>query len=249
MNEKVNNMNKDTLVGHLTELRKRLIYCLLGISIGCLICWGYSDFLFELIRKPIEPFLTTDSKGLVYTGIMDKFSAYVKISFLGGFILTCPYWLYHIWKFIAPGLYVKEKKYTLVFVVMGSFLFITGVIFVYFVVYPLAFQFLMNFGDPKDPPLIAIDKYLSFFITTTAVFGLAFELPLIFAFLSLLGVLQKKTLVDNRRYAIILLAVLSALITPPDVISMCLMMGPLILLYEISILIVGITANKQDHLI
>ena len=239
-------MNQDTLVGHLTELRKRLIYCLSGIFIGCLICWGYSDLLFEFIRKPIEPFLTTDSQGLVYTGIMDKFSAYIKISFLGGIIFTCPYWLYHIWKFIAPGLYAKEKKYTLAFVVMGSLFFIIGVVFVYFIVYPLAFQFLMNFGDPKDPPLIAIDKYISFFITTTTVFGLAFELPLIFTFLALIGILQKKTLVDNRRYAIILLAILSALITPPDVISMCLMMLPLILLYEVSILFVGITTNKQN---
>ena len=241
-------MNQDTLVGHLTELRKRLIYCLLGILIGCLICWYYSDFLFELIRKPIEPFLTTDSKGLIYTGIMDKFLAYIKISFLGGIILTCPYWLYHTWKFIAPGLYAKEKKHTLAFVIMGSLFFITGVIFVYFVVYPLAFQFLMNFGNPKDLPLIAIDRYLSFFVTTTAVFGLAFELPLIFTFLALIGVLEKKNLIDNRHYAIILLAILSALITPPDVISMCLMMGPLILLYEISIIIVGIVANKQDKL-
>ena len=242
-------MNQDTLVGHLTELRKRLTYCLLGVSIGCLLCWGYSDFLFELIRSPIEPFLTTDSKGLVYTGIMDKFLAYVKISFLGGIIFTCPYWLYHTWKFIAPGLYAKEKKYTLAFVIVGSLFFITGVIFVYFVVYPLAFQFLMNFGNPKDPPLIAIDKYLSFFITTTIVFGLAFELPLILTFLALMGVLEKKTLVDNRRYAIILLAILSALITPPDVISMCLMMLPLILLYEISIFLVGMVNNKQGHFI
>ncbi len=241
-------MNQNTLVSHLTELRKRLIYCFLGILIGCLICWAYSDFLFELIRRPIEPFLTTDSKGLIYTGIMDKFLAYIKISFLGGVIFTCPYWLYHIWEFIAPGLYAKEKKYTLTFVVMGSLLFFIGVIFVYFVVYPLAFQFLMNFGNSKDLPLIAIDKYLSFFVTTTIIFGLAFELPLIFTFLSLIGVLEKKTLVDNRSYAIILLAILSALITPPDVISMCLMMGPLILLYEISILIVGMVTSKRDEL-
>ena len=131
---------------------------------------------------------------------------------------------------------------------MGSLLFFIGVVFVYFTVYPLAFQFLMNFGNSKDLPLIAIDKYLSFFITTTIIFGLAFELPLIFTFLSIVGVLEKKTLVDNRRYAIILLAILSALITPPDVISMCLMMGPLILLYEISILTVGIVTNKQGKL-
>jgi len=238
-----NDMSQDTLIGHLTELRSRLIYCFLGVFIGCLICWIYSDFLFALIRRPIEPFLTTDSKGLIYTGVTDKFIAYVKISFLGGLILTCPYWLYHIWKFIAPGLYARERKYGFMFVLMGSSLFLMGVAFMYFIVYPIAFHFLINFGDPKDLPLIVIDKYLSFFVITTSVFGLAFELPLIFTFLSLIGLLNRKNLVDNRRYAVILLAILAAMITPPDVISMCFMMIPLILLYELSILLVGAFAK------
>ena len=238
-----NNRSHDTLTGHLAELRRRLIYCLLGLLVGCLACWIYSDFLFAIVRKPIEPFLTTDSKGLIYTSVADKFIAYVKISFLGGLILTCPYWLYHIWKFIIPGLYTKEKKYGLLFIVMGSLLFFMGIIFVYFVVYPLTFQFLIHFGDPKDIPLIAIDKYLSFFVITTAVFGLAFELPLILTLLSLIGLLSKQNLVDYRRYAIIALAMLAAVITPPDVISMCFMMVPLILLYELSILLVGAFAK------
>lgn len=232
-------MHKDTLTGHLTDLRNRLISALIGIFFGCLICWIYSDFLFDLIRGPIEPFLKTDSQGLVYTGVMDKFIAYMKVSLLGGMILTCPYWLYQIWGFIAPGLYVKEKKFGLLFVVIGSLLFLMGVAFVYWVVYPTAFHFLMNFGDSKDIPLIAIDKYLSFFIMTTVVFGLTFELPLIFTFLALMGLLKKNFLIQNRRYGIILLAILSAMVTPPDVISMCLLMGPLILLYELSILLVG----------
>ena len=232
------NSAKTTLVGHLTELRERLIHCLIALIMACLICWIYSDFLFALIRKPIEPFLEVG--GLVYTGVMDKFMAYIKVSFLGGVIITCPYWLYHVWHFIAPGLYTKEKKYGLLFILIGSFLFLTGVVFVYSIVYPIAFQFLMQFGDPKDLPMITIDRYLSFFIMTTMAFGLTFEMPLILTFLSLIGALDKTFLIQKRRYAIILLAVLSAMVTPPDVISMCLMLGPLILLYELSIVLVGV---------
>ena len=96
-----------TLIGHLAELRERLIYCLIALVMACFICWIYSDVLFDLIRKPIEPFL--QAGGLVYTGVTDKFIAYIKVSFLGGVIVTCPYWLYHVWHFIAPGLYIKEK--------------------------------------------------------------------------------------------------------------------------------------------
>ncbi len=242
-NDPLNSTSQDTLIGHLIQLRKRLIYSLYGIFIGCLLCWLGSDFLFAIIRMPIEPFLTTDSKGLIYTGVMDKFMAYIKISFLGGIIFTCPYWLYHVWIFIAPGLYLKEKTYTFIFVILGSLLFLTGVAFVYFIVYDLVFYFLMNFGDPQDVPLISIDKYLSFFITTTLVFGLAFELPLILTFLSLMGILSRKDLIEKRPYAIVLLAILSALLTPPDVISMALMMGPLLLLYEISIFAVGVISK------
>ena len=226
-----------TLVEHLTELRSRLIQSLLAVVVLAVVAWNFSDFFFSFIRKPILPYLP--QKGLVFTAPMDKFMAHLKVSILVGVILACPFWIYQIWMFISPGLYKKEKKLGRYFIIFGTLLFLSGVCFVYFVVYPLAFEFLLNFGSDIDTPMITINDYLSFFITTTLVFGLAFELPLILSVLGLLGVVTKSMLIRLRRYAFVLICVLSAFITPPDVISMVLLVFPLYGLYELSIILVG----------
>ena len=162
-----------------------------------------------------------------------------------GIIVSCPFWLHQLWRFIAPGLYPSERKFGLVFISVGSVLFLTGVTFVYTVVYPMAFKFLMGFGGGVDKPMITISEYLSFFVTTTLVFGAAFEMPLILTMLGVLGVIDYKFLKEKRRYAIVLLAALSAIVTPPDVISMLMMMGPMVLLYESSIWAVYLLGRKN----
>jgi sec-independent protein translocase protein TatC len=238
---------QDTLVYHLTELRTRLMYSLLIVAGGFAFSWIFSEVLFDIIRAPISPFLKSQNGGLIYTGVMDKFMAHMKVSILGGIILTCPLWLYHLWMFVAPGLYAKEKKYGLAFIFSGSFLFLTGVAFVYYLIFPLAFSFLMAFGGETDQAMITIGDYLSFFMTTTIVFGLTFELPLILTILGIAGIIDKEFLVSKRRYAIVLLAALSAIVTPPDVMSMIIMMIPLTLLYEASIFLVGIFGQKPSN--
>jgi len=157
-------LHEQTLIDHLRELRKRLMYSVLGILIMAALCWLFKEILFDVIRQPIEPFLSTEQKGLVYTGLMENFLAYVKISLLGGVILSCPFWLYHIWQFLSPALYQNEKKYGLGFIFSGTLLFVSGVSFVYFLVYPLAFEFLLSFGQGQDQALITVNEYLSFFI-------------------------------------------------------------------------------------
>ncbi len=236
----------ESLVGHLTELRTRLMWAFFCVALGVIICWIYSDFIFDLIRQPIAPFLKTETGGLVYTGVMDKFMAHIKVSVLGGIILTCPLWLFQLWKFISPGLYQKEKKFGLIFVLSGTILFLAGVAFVYYVVYPMAFHFLLNFGGEVDQAMITIGEYLSFFTTTTIVFGLTFELPLILTLLGVAGIIDKEFLVSKRRYAIVIMATMSAIITPPDVVSMFLLMVPLTILYESSVVLVGIFGQKKE---
>ena len=235
-----------TLVEHLAELRKCLVWSFLFVFVGFLVCWGVSEILFDLIRAPIQPYLKSSTGGLVFTGPMDKFLAHIKISFLGGIITTSPLWMHQIWRFISPGLYANEKRYGVGFIFSGTTLFLLGVSFVYFVVYPMAFNFLMNFGGTTDSPMITIGEYISFFITTTIVFGLAFEMPLILTILGMMGLVSDKFLVSKRRYAIVILAALSAIVTPPDVISMIMMMVPMVGLYEISILLVRIFAQKRE---
>lgn len=218
----------------------------IGIIVGFGVCWNYSELLMNVIRRPIEPYLAESAGGgLVFLGVMDKFVAHLKIAALGGIIVSCPFWLYQLWMFIAPGLYEKEKKYAVGFITFGSILFLTGVAFAYFIVYPSAFEFLLAFGGTVDRPMITLGEYLSFFVTTTLVFGAAFELPLILVILGLLGIVDDQLLRSKRRYAVVILALVSAILTPPDALSMCLLLVPLLLLYEMSIWLIKIIGNKN----
>ncbi len=226
---------------HLRDLRVCLIRSLIAIVAGAFICFYFSEQIFAIIRQPILPYLPT--KGLIYTGPMDKFMAFIKLSISSGVILTTPFWLYQVWRFISPGLYQKEKKGVVAFVFSGTFLFLTGVSFSYFVVLPMAFKFLMTFGGTEDQPMIAIDHYLSFVTRIAIMFGAAFELPLVLVSLGMMGIVSKEFLKAKRKYAVMILAVLSAIITPPDLLSMLLMLGPMLFLYEISIFFVGYFAR------
>jgi sec-independent protein translocase protein TatC len=200
------------------------------------IAWSQTDQIMNWIRKPIAPYLPEG--GLIFTGVMDKFMAHIKVAAMSGIVLSCPFWIYQIWQFVAPGLYKHEKRYAISFIGFGSALFLMGVSFVYFMVYPAAFQFLMTFGGGVDKPMISIAEYLSFFTMTTLMFGFSFELPLVLVLMAMLGFIDTKFLKDKRRYAVVVLAVISAVLTPPDLISMLMMLVPLLLLYESAIWIV-----------
>ena len=223
-----------TLIGHLTELRYRLIRAAYGIILGCGIGVYFSEELLTVIRKPVLKYLGP-SGGLVFTGVMDKFMAHIKVGVLGGIILTCPYWLYHVWAFISPGLYKRERRYAAGFIIAGTLLFLAGVCFVYFLIYPAAFQFLFSIGGDVDKPMITIEEYLSFFTMTTLLFGAAFELPVVLMILAMMGVIDAAFLKAKRRYAFLILAILAAFMTPPDPMSMIMMLVPLLMLYEGSV--------------
>ncbi len=232
-----------TLVDHLTELRDRLIKSAWAIAITTAFCFAFSEQLFTLVRHPIAHHLP--GGGLVFTNPMDKFLAHMKLAVVCGVILACPAWIYQIWRFVAPGLYAHEKKYSLAFVLSGIGLFLMGVSFAYFMVLPMAFEFLFNFGGSVDKPLITITEYLSFFATMILVFGASFELPLILVILGVLGLVSAATLREKRRYAIVAMATLAAVITPPDILSMLMLLVPLSILYEISILVVRLVERKR----
>jgi sec-independent protein translocase protein TatC len=232
-----------TLIDHLGELRTRLVYSALAIVIATFVCFHFAEFFFDVIRKPIAPYLPTG--GLIYTAPIDKFMSHVKIALTAGFILSCPFWLWQIWQFIGPGLYRREKKYAAAFIFSGTFLFLVGVAFSYMVVLPMAFKFLMTFGGETDKPMIAIDHYLSFVTQITLMFGLCFELPLILTLLGMMGFVSRRFLIDKRRYAIMAMAIVAAVVTPPDLLSMLLMLGPMWLLYEFSIVLVYFVERKR----
>jgi sec-independent protein translocase protein TatC len=205
--------------------------------------YAYSDKIFDLVRKPIAPFLPTG--GLFFAAPADKFMVHLKLSLVCGLIFSCPIWLSQIWLFVAPGLYKKERRYAAAFIIAGSFLFLLGVAFAYFGVLPMAFEFLLNYGGDQDKPMIMMDQYLSFFTQMCLIFGAAFELPLILVVLGLLGIISQKFLRKNRRYAIVILSIVSAILTPPDIYSMMMMLVPLVLLFEVSIILVGFFETKR----
>lgn len=231
------------LVGHLTELRYRLIRSAWAILVGMLICYNFTDRIFDIIRAPIAPYL--QGGGLIFTAPMDKFIAHLKLALFGGVILVFPYVAFQIWRFVAPGLYQKERRYGASFIISGSLLFLVGILFSYFVVFPMAFKFLMTYGGETDKPMISINEYLSFFVTTSVGFGFAFELPLVLVLLGMFGIVSQKFLREKRRYAIMIIAVICAVITPPDLMSMVLMLVPMWALYEISVILVGIFERKK----
>jgi sec-independent protein translocase protein TatC len=233
-----------TLVQHLTELRYRLIKAAQGIIVGVAVSLYFSEEILSLIRKPVLKYLGANG-GLVFTGVMDKFMAHIKVGVLGGIILTCPYWLYHVWRFISPGLYKQERRFAAGFIIAGTLLFMCGVCFVYFLVYPAAFEYLFTIGGDVDKPMITIDEYLGFFTVTTIMFGMAFELPVILMVLAMMGLIDAAFLKAKRRYALVILAVVAAFLTPPDGLSMVMMLVPLLLLYESSIWLIHFLVKKR----
>jgi len=224
------------LVEHLTELRARLVRGLISVMLGFALCYFFSAQLFDFIRAPIQSYLP--GGGLHYIGVMEKFSAHLKVSFLAGVIVSSPFWLYQLWKFMAPGLYAHEKRYAVGFLTSAIFFFTGGAAFAYYLVLSAAFKFLFNFAGQVDQPMITIEAYFDFVIKLTLAFGLAFEMPVVIVFLGLMGVINAKQLSSSRRYAVVVMALISAIITPPDMVSMLALLIPLWLLFELSIVAV-----------
>ena len=195
----------------------------------------------RLRDKSFDGMITTHQVG-------GAFFVALKVSFFAGILIAMPVILWQIWQFIAPGLYENEKKMVLPFVIGGSVMFLVGVLFAYYIVTPFGFQFLITFGSFLYTPLINIEDYVGFFTKIMFGFGLAFELPVFAYFLALLGLITDKTLINFFKYAIVIIFLIAALLTPPDVLTQLLMAAPLIILYGISILIVRyVNPDKSDE--
>lgn len=236
----------DDLRPHLIELRKRL-----GISVASVIVMFFVAFAFyqpvlEWVTAPLSDALamvakTSDkaSEGMVTTTQLGgTFFVAMKVSFFAALLGSMPIILSQIWLFVAPGLYANEKKMLIPFVVGGTIMFVMGAAFAYYVVTPFGFSYLIAFGSASFVPMINIEDYIDFFTKIMFGFGLAFELPIFCYFLALLGLIDDKMMMGFFRYAIVLIFILAAILTPPDVITQTLMAIPLVLLYGVSILIV-----------
>lgn len=236
---------KMSFLSHLEELRKRLIISFIAIAAGFVIAFYFAEDIFAIMNQPLLEALPEGEQNLIYTGVAELWWTYLKVGLWGGIFLALPVLFYQLWSFAAPGLYKDERKYAGPFVVWASILFVTGSMFGFFIVFPLAFKFLLGFSDETIKAMPAVSQYFSFFIKLLFGFGLIFELPVVMVFLGRIGVVDAPFLSRHRKYAFLLVFVASAVLTPPDVISQILMAGPLIVLYEISIILVRIVTGKK----
>lgn len=233
-----------TFTEHLEELRKRLFRAVIAAFIGFLACYGFKEYLFDMLMKPLLDVLPPDST-MIYTSLPEAFFTYLKVSFVAGVFLASPYIFYQIWRFIGPGLYDTEKKLIIPIAIFSGFFFIAGGLFAYFIVFPLGFNFFMGYETEVIRPLPTLREYFSFSIKLLFAFGIAFELPLFIFFLARLGIVTSKGLRKHRKYAILMAFIASALLTPPDIISQALMSGPLVILYELGILVAYIWGKEK----
>jgi sec-independent protein translocase protein TatC len=239
-------MTEDKLpfTSHLEELRKRIIVCLIAVAAGFLLTYNFAEEIFTLLVKPLQKELPSES-WLIFTGLTEAFVVYLKIAFFAGLILASPVILWEIWCFVAPGLYDYEKKYVFPFVISASLLFFTGVIFCYLVVFPFSFKFFMSYSTDMLKPLPAMKEYLSFSFQMLLAFGVIFELPIFVLFLAKIGIVTERMLRQQRKFAIVAIFIVAAILTPPDVFSQCLMAAPLLILYEISIIVAKVFGKKS----
>jgi len=229
---------------HLEELRKRLMICCAAVGVGFLICYAFKDKIFEFVAIPLVASLPEDNSWMIFTGVTEAFFTYLKVSLLAGVFLSLPVLFYQLWAFISPGLYGKERKVIFPFVIFSTLFFVTGASFGYFVVFPFGFQFLLGFATETIRPFPSLKEYLSFATKLLLAFGFVFELPLITYFLAKTGLLTHQTLKKNRRYFIVLAFLGSAMLTPPDVVTQLLMAGPLLLLFEISVVVARVFGRQ-----
>ena len=237
---------KMPLTAHLEELRKRLISSFIALAVGFGIAYGFKEKLFLFLSSPLVERLPEGS-ALQYIAIPEAFLTYLKISLFGGLFLAMPVILYEVWRFVAPGLYEREKRYFIPFVVFSMLFFLGGASFCYYIVFPFVFRFFMSFSGGSLLAMPAIRQYLSFATRLLIAFGLVFEMPIFLFFLGRIGLVSYKGLARQRRMAMVLVFVGAALLTPPDVVSQLMLAGPLLILFELSIQIVRITGKKPSE--
>ena len=245
MNDEID-ASRAPLLDHLIELRRRLLYCILAIVLGFGISYLYAETIFAWL---VQPLLAAGQKTVIYTQIFEAFFVKVKVAFFAAMMIAFPVIANQLWQFVAPGLYRKERRALLPFLLATPLLFAAGASMAYFLAIPMALHFLLSFqgnvGGVHQEALPAIGNYLSFVMQFLFGFGLAFLLPVLLMLLERAGIVTRKGLIGARRYAIVGATAVAAVLTPPDLMSQVLLAVPLIVLYEIAIIGIWFTERGR----
>jgi sec-independent protein translocase protein TatC len=234
------------ITDHLEELRHRLIKSAIAVAVGFGLAFAFKEKLFDILVWPLKKVMRSGD-ALIYTNLPEAFFVFLKTALLAGIMLASPVILYQFWMFVAPGLYDKERRLLLPILFLSTIFFVGGALFGYFFVFPVGFEFFLSFATDVIRPMPSMKEYLSLASTMLLAFGAVFELPLALTFLARLGVVSAKFLSKQRKYAILIIFIAAAILTPgPDIMSQLLMAGPMMLLYELSIIGAKIFGKKKE---
>ncbi|THB69879.1 MAG: twin-arginine translocase subunit TatC [Desulfovibrio sp.] len=234
-----------TFMSHMTELRIRMVRVFIAAMVGMVVAFFFKEDLFNILMAPLWVVLEPLGGHLQTTSLPEQFFTYLKVSLVTGILGTSPYIFYQFWGFISPGLYAEERKLLIPIAFCSGLFFTGGALFGYFIVFPFICDFFAGLSNEVITLTPKMSEYFSFSVKLLFAFGLVFELPLVIFFLSRLGLVTARWLRKNRKYAILLCFVTSAVLTPPDMISQLFMAGPLIVLYELSIWVAHFFGKKK----
>lgn len=246
MKKKKKSPDEMTFFEHLEDLRKRIFYSFIALLIAVVPGWIFSKDIYDILARPVTKYLPEGEK-LAYTAVTEPFMLYMKVAFLTAIFATAPFIFLQVWYFIAPGLYQKEKKYVIPFVIFTTFFFFLGASFGYFIVFPWACRFFLQLGS-RFRPVITVNQYFSLTLRLLLGIALVFELPTLVFFLSRMGIITAKWMVKNFKYAVLAVFVIAAIITPtPDMINQSILAVPMLGLYGLSILIALLVGKKKEE--
>lgn len=238
------------LIEHLEEIKKRLKYIIIVLLILFVAGYSQGKTLIHVFQAPILSVLP-ENANLTMIKITEMFFVQVKVSFIAAIMVSMPFILFQLWQFIAPGLYMHERRYIYSFVLFASILFVIGASFAYFIVFPFGFKFFLSYVQNNDYSVIAtlsMSDYISFVMQLVLAFGVVFELPAIVFLLAKIGLINEEMLIKYRRYAIVVIFILAAVLTPPDPFSQIIMALPLLLLYQLSIYIAKVFGREPENI-
>lgn len=236
--------DKATVIEHLEALRRALIVSITAVIIASIPAFYYSDYILEFIKQPLNMTHTQ----LNFTGVFTPFYVKITLSLIGGLIIAFPIVAWEIWRFVAPALYPNERRYVIILFPAIILLFVGGVLFGYLVIMPTALYFLVVVMGEGLTPIITVDDYVNKMLAFTVPFGLVFQLPIVVYFLTRLRIIKPEMLSKNRKYALLAIAILAAVLTPgPDPVSQCLLGLPIYLLFEISIIVSKLAQPKPKE--